>query len=84
MNPIRATRWPYGDKHGCDLETAALRVFSNADGAYGANVNQLVDSGMWEEEDELADAYQKRKCFAYGRTAKPQSRPPCSATSSQT
>jgi magnesium chelatase subunit H len=31
-------------KHGCDLETAALRVFSNADGAYGSNVNLLVDN----------------------------------------
>ena len=28
------------------MDTAALRVFSNADGAYGANVNQLIDSGM--------------------------------------
>jgi len=54
--------------HGCDLETAALRVFSNADGAYGANVNQLIDSGVWSEEDELADAFESRKCFAYGRT----------------
>ena len=54
--------------HGCDLETAALRVFSNADGAYGANVNQLIDAGAWTGEDELADAYQARKCFAYGRT----------------
>jgi magnesium chelatase subunit H len=57
------------------LETAALRVFSNADGAYGANVNQLVDSGAWDDEDELADAYQKRKCFAYGRDGKPAPQP---------
>ncbi len=54
--------------HGCDIETAALRVFSNADGAYGANVNQLIDSGVWSEEEELADAFESRKCFAYGRT----------------
>jgi magnesium chelatase subunit H len=54
--------------HGCDLETAALRVFSNADGAYGANVNHLIDSGVWSKEDELADAFEGRKCFAYGRT----------------
>ncbi len=56
---------------GGDLETAALRVFSNADGAYGANVNQLIDAGCWTDENELADAYQARKCFAYGRTGKP-------------
>ncbi len=56
---------------GCDLETAALRVFSNAEGAYGSNVNYLVDSGAWENEDELAEAYTRRKCFAYGRAGRP-------------
>ena len=55
-------------RDGVDLETAALRVFSNAEGAYGANVNQLIDSGVWDEEDDLADAFEARKCFAYGRT----------------
>jgi magnesium chelatase subunit H len=57
---------------GCDLETAALRVFSNADGAYGANVNQLIDAGCWQEEGELADAFEARKGFAYGLSGKPQ------------
>ena len=36
-------------EHGGDIETAALRVFGNADGAYGSNVNQLVDHGGWDE-----------------------------------
>jgi magnesium chelatase subunit H len=71
QNFVRSHSLAYQAKHGCDLETAALRVFSNADGAYGANVNQLVESGAWQEEDELADAYSKRKCFAYGRTGQP-------------
>jgi magnesium chelatase subunit H len=57
-------------KTGCDLETAALRVFSNAEGAYGSNVNQLVDSSAFDDEDELADAYQARKGFAYGVNGK--------------
>lgn len=57
---------------GCDLETAALRVFSNAEGAYGANVNQLIDAGCWTDEDELADAFEARKSFAYGRNGKPR------------
>jgi len=55
---------------GVDIETAALRVFSNAEGAYGSNVNHLIDSGAWDEEEELADAYEKRKSFAYGRDGK--------------
>ena len=54
---------------GGDLETAALRVFSNADGAYGSNVNLLVETGQWSEEDELADQFVKRKCYAYGARA---------------
>ena len=58
-------------KTDSDLETAALRIFSNAEGAYGSNVNQLVDSSSFDEEDELADAYEARKSFAYGRDGKP-------------
>lgn len=60
---------------GCDLETSSLRVFSNADGAYGANINQMIDAGCWSEGDELADAYENRKCFAYGRSGKPTRQP---------
>ena len=71
MNHIRAHALVYQEQNGCDLETASLRVFSNADGAYGANVNLLVDSGAWDDEDELAEAYTKRKCFAYDRHGRP-------------
>ena len=63
-----STRSTYQKLHGCDLETAALRVFGNADGAYGSNVNLLIDSGRWNDEDELAETYTRRKGFAYGRT----------------
>ncbi|MGF1466629.1 MAG: magnesium chelatase subunit H [Sandaracinaceae bacterium] len=65
LNYIRAHALAYREAHGTDLETASLRVFSNAEGAYGANVNQLVESGAWQDEDELAEAYSRRKCFAY-------------------
>ncbi len=60
---------------GVDMETAALRVFSNAEGAYGSNVNALVDSSAFGNEDELADAYQTRKGFAYGVNGKPVAQP---------
>ena len=56
------------DLHDCDLETASLRVFSNSEGAYGSNVNMLIDSGRWDDEDELAETYTKRKCYAYSRS----------------
>ncbi len=71
QNFIRKHTLAYQQAHGCDFETAALRVFSNADGAYGSNVNQLIEAGCWEDEDELADAYSKRKCFAYGASGDP-------------
>lgn len=58
-------------EHGIDLETAALRVFSNAEGTYGANVNQLVESGRWEDADEISETFARRKSFAYGRTGVP-------------
>ncbi len=70
-NFVRKHALAYREQHGCDLETAALRVFSNADGAYGSNVNLLLDSGAWEDEDELAATYQSRKSFAYGTSGKP-------------
>ncbi len=66
MNPIRAHALSFAQTHGVDMKTAALRVFSNAEGAYGSNVNQLVDSSAFDDENDLADAYQARKSFAYG------------------
>jgi magnesium chelatase subunit H len=71
LNFVRKHALAHMAEHGCDLETAALRVFSNAEGAYGANVNQMIDAGCWTDENELADAYESRKGFAYGRTGKP-------------
>lgn len=65
QNFVRAHALAYQAQSGCDLETAALRVFCNAENAYGANVSHLVDSGAWEREDELGDVFSRRKCFAY-------------------
>ena len=75
LNYIRAHAWVYAQENGVDLETAALRVFSNAEGAYGSNVNALVDSSAFGDEDELADAYEKRKSFAYGVNGKSAANP---------
>jgi magnesium chelatase subunit H len=71
QNFVRKHAQAYQQAHGCDLETAALRVFSNADGAYGSNVNLLIDNSRWEDDDELAETYTRRKSFAYGRTGRP-------------
>ena len=71
QNFVRKHALAIPGRAGCDLETAALRVFGNAEGAYGSNVNHLVESGRWDDEDELAETYTRRKGFAYGRTGKP-------------
>ena len=66
QNFVRKHTLAHMESLGCDLEIAALRVFSNADGAYGSNVNLLVDTGMWQDKDELAEQFVRRKSFAYG------------------
>jgi len=66
MNFVRAHAIAHQSEHGCDFETAALRVFSNAEGAYGANVNLMIDNGAWTDPDELADSFERQKGFAYG------------------
>ena len=66
QNYVRKHALAFMAAQGGTLEQAALRVFGNADGAYGANVNQMVGSGVWNDEDELADAFTTRKGFAYG------------------
>jgi magnesium chelatase subunit H len=67
MNFIRKHALAHQAETGCDLETACLRVFGNAEGAYGSNVNHMIENGGWDDEDELADTYASRKGFAYGR-----------------
>jgi len=70
-NFVRKHALAYQAAHPCDLETASLRVFGNADGAYGSNVNHLVENGRWDDEDELAETYTRRKSFAYGLKGQP-------------
>ncbi|RZM16860.1 MAG: magnesium chelatase, partial [Sphingomonas sp.] len=70
-NAVRRHALAYAERTGCDLETAALRVFSNAEGAYGANVNLLIDDGAWSDPDEIAEVFERQKGYAYGRTGTP-------------
>lgn len=65
-NFVRKHSLAHAEKHGIDLETAALRVFSNQEGAYGAQVNQMIDGGVWADPDELANAFETHKGYAYG------------------
>jgi magnesium chelatase subunit H len=71
QNFVRKHALRYQAEHGCDLETASLRVYGNAESTYGSNVNHLIENGRWDSEDELAETYTRRKSFAYGRCGRP-------------
>ena len=73
-NFVRKHSLAHQQAHGCELDIAALRVFSNAEGAYGANVNQMIDGGVWADPDELANAFEINKGFAYGVNGAPVQR----------
>ena len=53
----------------CTFDEAALRIFSNAPGSYGTNVNFMVLDSQWEHDAALGELFVTRKCFAYGRGA---------------
>jgi magnesium chelatase subunit H len=65
-NFVRAHTLSHADALGTSFEEAAARVFSNAPGSYGANVNHLVESSTWDTDDQLSDAFMARKSFAFG------------------
>jgi magnesium chelatase subunit H len=75
QNFIRKHALAYMAEHQCTMEEASLRVYGNAEGAYGSNVNSLVENSRWDQEDELAETYSRRKGFAYGRSGRPIQQP---------
>jgi magnesium chelatase subunit H len=69
LNYVRRNIHAQMERDACVFEEAALRVFSNAAGNYGTNVNFMVMDSQWEADDTLAELFVTRKCFAYGRDA---------------
>ncbi|HEX8502757.1 MAG TPA: cobaltochelatase subunit CobN [Pyrinomonadaceae bacterium] len=67
LNPVRANVAERVREEGCTPDEAQLRVFSNAPGSYGTNVNFMVMESQWESPEALGDLFVTRKCFAYGR-----------------
>ena len=70
MNYVRKHVREQIDQEACALDEAAVRVFSNAPGNYGTNVNFMVMDSQWEREETLGDLFVTRKCFAYGRDSR--------------
>ncbi|HJT30233.1 MAG TPA: cobaltochelatase subunit CobN [Pyrinomonadaceae bacterium] len=70
LNYVRKHVMQQVEETRCDLDDAAVRVFSNAPGNYGTNVNFMVMDSQWDREETLGDLFVTRKCFAYGRDSK--------------
>jgi magnesium chelatase subunit H len=67
-------------KHAIALQTQGInnpsaRLFSNPAGDFGSLVNDQVTAANWESGDELAETWQGRNAFSYGRQDKGQARP---------
>ena len=70
MNYVRRNVTEQIDAGGSEFDDAVTRVFSNAPGNYGTNVNFMVMQSQWETADTLGDLFVTRKSFAYTRDSK--------------
>ncbi len=52
--------------HG-DERRATIRVFGSKPGSYGAGILQVIESGSWRDDADLAEVYTAWGGFAYGR-----------------
>ena len=73
MNYVRRSVSEKLDGADVEFDDAVARVFSNAPGNYGANVNFMVMDSGWESDESLGDLFVTRKCFAYSRDSKGRS-----------
>ncbi|WP_306371413.1 cobaltochelatase subunit CobN [Nocardiopsis sp. CC223A] len=65
-NFVRAHALADLESHG-DLRRATTRIFGSAPGSYGAGILQVVESGNWRDDSDLAEVYTAWGGFAYGR-----------------
>ena len=73
MNYVRRNVAEQMRESDCPFDDAVARVFSNAPGNYGTNVNFMVMDSQWDREETLGDLFVTRKCFAYGRDSRGRS-----------
>ena len=66
QNFLRAHAQRDLDLHG-DQRRATTRIFGSKPGAYGAGILQLIESGSWRDDKDLAEVYTAWGGFAYGR-----------------
>lgn len=73
MNYVRRNVAEKVDGTNASFDDAVTRVFSNAPGNYGTNVNFMVMQSGWEGDSTLGDLFVTRKCFAYTRDSQGRS-----------
>ncbi len=54
------------EEHG-DERRARTRIFGSKPGSYGAGMLQIIESGNWRDDADLAEVYTAWGGFAYGR-----------------
>ena len=67
LNYVRRNIHEKMNANASEFDDAVTRVFSNAPGNYGTNVNFMVLDSQWDNEETLGDLFLTRKCFAYTR-----------------
>jgi magnesium chelatase subunit H len=67
LNYVRRNISEIMKEKASEFDDAVTRVFSNAPGNYGTNVNFMVMDSQWETEETLGDLFVTRKSFAYTR-----------------
>jgi len=70
MNYVRRNIAERMSASSVGFDDAVVRVFSNAPGNYGTNVNFMVMQSAWDQASSLGDLFVTRKCFAYTRDSK--------------
>ncbi|MGC5162227.1 cobaltochelatase subunit CobN [Rhodococcus sp. DT1] len=65
-NYVRAHAQRDEAEHG-DADRAVRRIFGSKPGSYGAGILQLIDTGNWRTDADLAEVYTAWGGFAYGR-----------------
>ncbi|NTW50805.1 MAG: magnesium chelatase subunit H, partial [Chlorobiales bacterium] len=51
---------------GKSFESATARIFTQAQGMYGSQIDDMVESSSWESEEDLSNTFIRRTSFAYG------------------
>ncbi|MDP9443005.1 MAG: cobaltochelatase subunit CobN [Actinomycetota bacterium] len=66
QNYVRANAQADLAEHGA-YRRATTRIFGSKPGSYGAGILQVIESGSWRDDADLAEVYTAWGGFAYGR-----------------